>query len=164
MKRSVSARISGRDFLGQWNYFVWYCNGRYMSLCICQNLQNWSSHCGTAVKTQTSIHKDVGSIPGLTQWVNNLALPWVRSQTGGLDPALLWLWGRSAAVTLIQPLAWELPYAACVYTHTHTHTHTLLMTGATVQRQVWAYGILQAKSKTVVKKKLIKPIDLQMGR
>ena len=29
----------------------------------------------------------------------------------GLDPALLWLWRRLAAVALIQPLAWELPYA-----------------------------------------------------
>ena len=28
------------------------------------------------------------------------------------DPALLWLWCRLAAVALIQPLAWELPYAA----------------------------------------------------
>ena len=32
----------------------------------------------------------------------------------GLDPALLWLWGRPAATALIQPLAWELPYAAGV--------------------------------------------------
>ena len=29
-----------------------------------------------------------------------------------LDPALLWLWCRLAAVALIQPPAWELPYAA----------------------------------------------------
>ena len=29
----------------------------------------------------------------------------------GLDPALLWLWRRSAGVALIRPLAWELPYA-----------------------------------------------------
>ena len=32
----------------------------------------------------------------------------------GLDPALLWLWCRPAAKALIQPLAWELPYAASV--------------------------------------------------
>ena len=30
----------------------------------------------------------------------------------GLDPALLWLWYRLAAVAPIQPLTWELPYAS----------------------------------------------------
>ena len=30
----------------------------------------------------------------------------------GSDPALLWLWRRPVATTLIQPLAWEPPYAA----------------------------------------------------
>ena len=30
----------------------------------------------------------------------------------GSDLALLWLWHRLAAATLIQPLAWELPYAS----------------------------------------------------
>ena len=30
----------------------------------------------------------------------------------GSDPALLWLWCRPAAAGLIQPLVWELPYAA----------------------------------------------------
>ena len=32
----------------------------------------------------------------------------------GSDPTLLWLWCRPAAVALIQPLAWELPYATGV--------------------------------------------------
>ena len=35
-------------------------------------------------------------------------------QRCGSDPALLWLWRRPAAVALIQPLAWELPYAVGV--------------------------------------------------
>ena len=30
----------------------------------------------------------------------------------GSDPGSLWLWGRPAATALIQPLAWEPPYAA----------------------------------------------------
>ena len=30
----------------------------------------------------------------------------------GSDPTRLWLWRRPAAVALIRPLAWELPYAA----------------------------------------------------
>ena len=29
----------------------------------------------------------------------------------GSDPVLLWLWYSPAAVALIQPLAWESPYA-----------------------------------------------------
>ena len=32
----------------------------------------------------------------------------------GLDPALLWLWRRPAAVALIRPLAWEPSYAVDV--------------------------------------------------
>ena len=32
----------------------------------------------------------------------------------GLDLALLWLWCRPAATALIQPIVWDLPYAARV--------------------------------------------------
>ena len=31
----------------------------------------WGSHCGSAVTNMTSIHEDVGSIPGLAKWVKD---------------------------------------------------------------------------------------------
>ena len=35
-----------------------------------------SSHCGAAEMNLTRIYEDVGLIPGLPQWVGDLALPW----------------------------------------------------------------------------------------
>ena len=45
----------------------------------------------------TRHHEVVGLIPGLAQWVKDLAL--------------LWLWCRPAATAMIRPPAWEPPYA-----------------------------------------------------
>ena len=66
------------------------------------------------VTVPTSILEDVGSIPGLTQWVkgSGIAASCSVGQRCGSDLALLWLWYSPAAVAPIQPLAWELPCAA----------------------------------------------------
>ena len=64
------------------------------------------------ITNSTRIHEHVGSIPGLTQWVKDLALCVGRRCSP--DAVLLWLWPRLAAIALIRLLDWELPHAAGV--------------------------------------------------
>ena len=61
------------------------------------------------VKTLTSIHEDEGSIPGLSSvgGGSGVAVSCGVGRRHGLDPVLLWLWWRPAAVALIGPLAWS---------------------------------------------------------
>jgi len=47
-------------------------------------------------------------------WGSSDAVSCSVGRRHGLDPKLLWLWHRPAAAALIQPLAWEPPYAVGV--------------------------------------------------
>ena len=62
----------------------------------------------------TRNHEVAVSIPGLAQWVkrSGVAVSCGVGRRRSLDPALLWLWCRPVAMALIQPLAWEPPYAS----------------------------------------------------
>ena len=73
-----------------------------------------SSRCGSAIMNPTSIHEDADSIPELAQWVkgSGIAMSCEVGLRCGSHPKIRWLWCRRTAAALIQPLAWELPYAA----------------------------------------------------
>ena len=59
--------------------------------------------------TMTLRVQSLASLSGLRIW--RCCELWCGRRQGS-DPTLLWLWSRPAAVALIQPLAWEPPYAA----------------------------------------------------
>ena len=68
------------------------------------------------VNNPASIHEDTNLIPGLAQWVkgSGIAVSCCVGHGHGSDLALLWLWHRLVTTALIQPLAWEFPYASSV--------------------------------------------------
>ena len=62
-------------------------------MCQSENLVWGALAVAQQVMNPTSIHGDAGSIPGFTQWLKDLVLPW--------------LWRTLAAAAPFQPLAWE---------------------------------------------------------
>ena len=72
-----------------------------------KNLLWKSSPCGSAERNPSSIHEDVGLIPGPAQWVKGSGI----AMSLGIG---LWLRLWPAGGAQIPPLAWELPYATGV--------------------------------------------------
>ena len=59
----------------------------------------------------TTIHDDGAILALLNGQRSGVAGSSGVGRGQSLDPPLPWLWCRPAPVALIQPLAWELPYA-----------------------------------------------------
>ena len=56
----------------------------------------------------------VPSLASLSELESGIAMNRGIGHRRGLDPLVLWLWCRLAAAALIQPPAWERPYATGV--------------------------------------------------
>ena len=92
------------SFLGERKQNYLFCLGDHVteiySLKDRSKLRRRSSLRGSVEMNPSRNHEVAGLIPGLAQWVKDLAL--------------LWLWCRPAAVAPIRPLAWEPPYVTSV--------------------------------------------------
>ena len=67
---------------------------------------------------------------------SGVAVSFSTDHRRSLDLALLWLWCRPAAAALIQPLAWELPYAVGIPQKRKTKTKTEKPQGAGAQKDL----------------------------
>ena len=65
------------------------------------------------VTNPTNVYEDMGLIPGLVQWVEDLVFLWSRVQMQ-LESTVAVAMARVAVAALIQPLAWELPHVTGV--------------------------------------------------
>ena len=77
---------------------------------VAQRVKNLTSKTKTKAKTQTKTKTCILGL--LAQWVkgSSVAMSCGIGHRCHSDP--MWLWRRLAAVALIWPLAWELPYVA----------------------------------------------------
>ena len=73
--------MPGTGLLSRYNFFCFF----FVFVFLKKHYRR--SCCDSQVMNPTSIHEDVGSMPGPTQWVK--------------DPALPWLWCRLAAASQI---------------------------------------------------------------
>ena len=97
------------------------------------------------LRTQHSLCEDVGSIPCLAHWDKNLAL--LQAATWVANVARIQCccgYGIASAAALIQPLAWELPYAICVAVKRKKYMVSFLRSLSNVQRplELYRYGFL----------------------